>query len=873
MKNRLARVVLALAMPLMLAIGLIHTEIIPVARTYAAGLTITPLDSSLHVQWTPTSDPNAQWQVLIIKETDGTVQQSKVLSKTANVAQANGLVPGRTYNIEVHSMNAAGTLTLIGDSTAATDPQSPMQNAAFFENFNGTGSSHGPLDPNYFDVRTEGCAFDDITDNRSAFNNENHWHTLLSCGGNVGGIKVRPRTQFDFTGRTGTIQFEADIAPVQHSHGKWWSVHLTRDLASLPSSFGSATGDGFPNSIEFGIYGGANARSTEYFNIPFIAVNTNGSVQRFEAQPPGFMTPTNVRVPIVIKVNRTSAELFINGVSAVRATGLNLAYERAWMYLGHKNYGAEKVDWDQNPPTIYQLVHWETLQFDGPGGSYSPLIKTFIQPGCDGSVDDGHNSLVGCDAFVDYRRSTNSFTFTLGPEEAQARSVRLLTNGGDPSTFTVTLNGNSQQLTLQNTQGGIYEQLNSWLLNPAWLVQGTNTLTINASTNNFGLAQVELEVVFDQPRTLPTPAPSSHQMINLTANNFRVEKIPSDPNLLTQTTYIYSQGAAGDVAFQATVLKGAGWLTISPSTGIVRSPATGGGVQPLTVSINFAGISESAEGLIRVDGGAMPSFIGIYAVRTDQRSTFTQIDSSRWITTFNKAAIPDYHGSGNPTPTIAPSATRTPTSGVVPTGTPTFGPSATRTPTTLLTSTSTRTTTSSVPTSTSTSTRTPTPVPPTNTPTPASGTSSVVYADALQHGWQNWSWGTTVDLASTAYVRSGTRSLSARYNAQWAGLQLGHDGFNTRGYNRLTFWINGGSNSGQQIDFYMADIDGNSLGSANLDQYISGGRIEQNTWLQVSIPLSDFKAMNNVLSAIVLQDLTGGAQPAFYLDDIQFEGD
>ncbi len=176
------------------------------------------------------------------------------------------------------------------------------------------------------------------------------------------------------------------------------------------------------------------------------------------------------------------------------------------------------------------------------------------------------------------------------------------------------------------------------------------------------------------------------------------------------------------------------------------------------------------------------------------------------------------------------------------------------------------------PTVTPTRTATRTSVPATSTPTSVAGTHSTVYDDALDNGWQNWSWRSNINFASTAYVHAGSRSTSVQFTGSWAGLQLGSSGFNTTGYDRLTFWVNGGSSSGQQMEVYVADANGNYLTSRPLDSYISGGSIGQNSWRQVSIPLSDLGATSRVITAIVLQDTTGGPQPTFYLDDVLFAG-
>src|SRR5215210_1369718 len=58
-------------------------------------LNIVRLDSSLHVTWTPSSDPLTAWHVVSIWQGEGyTVQeQSKVVGRTGRAVQTNGLMP------------------------------------------------------------------------------------------------------------------------------------------------------------------------------------------------------------------------------------------------------------------------------------------------------------------------------------------------------------------------------------------------------------------------------------------------------------------------------------------------------------------------------------------------------------------------------------------------------------------------------------------------------------------------------------------------------------------------------------------------------------------------------------------------------------
>ena len=77
-------------------------------------------------------------------------------------------------------------------------------------------------------------------------------------------------------------------------------------------------------------------------------------------------------------------------------------------------------------------------------------------------------------------------------------------------------------------------------------------------------------------------------------------------------------------------------------------------------------------------------------------------------------------------------------------------------------------------------------------------TDRVIYGDALGSGVQDWSWNTTVNAANASPVQAGTHSLAVTYTAAWAGLYLHLDSAqNTAGYDRIRFYVRGGSTTAQ----------------------------------------------------------------------------
>ena len=131
------------------------------------------------------------WQLVTVWDGNN-MQQSKVVSRTSRAAQANGVIPGRTYTVKVQSMDAQGGLSTAISGVTTTDPQLPMMNNAFFDNFDVVA---GALDYNYFDVRTSQGNDQrppdvDEADKFLAFGSEHHFHTEMIGGRERGELYI-----------------------------------------------------------------------------------------------------------------------------------------------------------------------------------------------------------------------------------------------------------------------------------------------------------------------------------------------------------------------------------------------------------------------------------------------------------------------------------------------------------------------------------------------------------------------------------------------------------------------------------------------------------------------------------------------------------
>ncbi|MGO9614346.1 MAG: glycoside hydrolase family 44 protein [Dissulfurispiraceae bacterium] len=137
-----------------------------------------------------------------------------------------------------------------------------------------------------------------------------------------------------------------------------------------------------------------------------------------------------------------------------------------------------------------------------------------------------------------------------------------------------------------------------------------------------------------------------------------------------------------------------------------------------------------------------------------------------------------------------------------------------------------------------------------------------VYGDSLAAGWDNWSWNTTANFMNISPVFSGTYSLSATFTAAWGGLYLAtNSSVPSTPYDTLQFWINGGSQGGQELRVMLSD------GNYNLIDPGVAVPVNANAWTQVNVSLADLGNPAQI-GGIVWQDTSGGPQPTFYLDQI-----
>ena len=140
----------------------------------------------------------------------------------------------------------------------------------------------------------------------------------------------------------------------------------------------------------------------------------------------------------------------------------------------------------------------------------------------------------------------------------------------------------------------------------------------------------------------------------------------------------------------------------------------------------------------------------------------------------------------------------------------------------------------------------------------------IIYDDALENGWANWSWA-TVNFANTSLVHSGSHSISVTASntpTDWQALYLNVAAMDSSQFTNLVFWINGGTNGGQQVQVQGI------LGSTPQSP-VQIGPLFPNSWQQVTLSMSALGVANQAnFTGFWLQAEGGSVVPTFYVDDV-----
>jgi hypothetical protein len=153
-------------------------------------------------------------------------------------------------------------------------------------------------------------------------------------------------------------------------------------------------------------------------------------------------------------------------------------------------------------------------------------------------------------------------------------------------------------------------------------------------------------------------------------------------------------------------------------------------------------------------------------------------------------------------------------------------------------------------------------------PPPPASCDAPIYLEALAPNWQNSSWNGSYNFAETtpAPVYAGSFSIGATITQAYGALSVKSTipgGVSTSSYSSVVFWINGGA-SGSGVRQLQVILQVGSIYNNEPPFYIN---VLPNQWTQVIVP---FSAVGNpsAITQISIQDITGGPQPTFYVDNL-----
>ncbi len=152
------------------------------------------------------------------------------------------------------------------------------------------------------------------------------------------------------------------------------------------------------------------------------------------------------------------------------------------------------------------------------------------------------------------------------------------------------------------------------------------------------------------------------------------------------------------------------------------------------------------------------------------------------------------------------------------------------------------------------------------TPQPDYSRALTIYIDGLNSGWNDWSWGSAVNLFSTSPVYSGAQAISVIAQA-WGALSLYHANLDTSPYYWLEFYVRGAT-PGQQLHVYVNDQTDSELRYVPACSFTDGITIQPGTWVRVRIPLADMNAANRLIQRVSLKNYSNQIIQ-FWIDEIR----
>ena len=129
-----------------------------------------------------------------------------------------------------------------------------------------------------------------------------------------------------------------------------------------------------------------------------------------------------------------------------------------------------------------------------------------------------------------------------------------------------------------------------------------------------------------------------------------------------------------------------------------------------------------------------------------------------------------------------------------------------------------------------------------------------------------WTWDGEVDITVESVVHSGQRALGVTLDT-WGGIGFCNP-LDFSDYVYLEFYINGGSQGGQELAIYIWDAENDTeVEYTPLSVYTLSPQLPSDEWFQVRVPLQHLDLVNKQIS-ININNATDQPASQFFLDDV-----
>jgi alpha-L-arabinofuranosidase len=144
---------------------------------------------------------------------------------------------------------------------------------------------------------------------------------------------------------------------------------------------------------------------------------------------------------------------------------------------------------------------------------------------------------------------------------------------------------------------------------------------------------------------------------------------------------------------------------------------------------------------------------------------------------------------------------------------------------------------------------------------PAFAADALVFGEALSPTWQNWSWSTTVNAASTAPVATGSRALAVQITAAYGSLSLRTSPAVDFNNGTISLAMHGGTN-GATVSLFVGQDDNNAVVSSSVALSASA-----NQWVRHTVTAAQLGSP----ARISRLNISATTPASFSLDDFRVD--